>query len=33
MNKISPELRMPLSPMSQSNLEKLKKVMEKYKLL
>jgi len=33
MNKISPELRMPLSPMSQSNLEKLKKVMAKYKLL
>jgi len=33
MKKISPELRMPLSPMSQSNLEKLKKVMEKYTLI
>ncbi len=33
MKKISPELRMPLSPMSQSNLEKLKKVMAKYTLI
>jgi len=33
MGKISPEVRLPLSPMSQSNLEKLKKVMAKYKLI
>jgi len=33
MGKISPEMRLPLSPMSQNNLEKLKKVMAKYKLI
>jgi len=33
MKKISPELRMPLSPMSKNNVEKLKKVMAKYKLI
>jgi 4-hydroxy-tetrahydrodipicolinate synthase len=33
MGKISPEMRPPLSPMSPGNLEKLKKVMAKYKLI
>jgi len=33
MGKISPEMRLPLSPMSHNNLEKLKKVMAKYKLI
>ena len=33
MGKISPEMRLPLSPMSKNNLEKLKKVMAKYKLI
>ena len=33
MGKISPEMRLPLSPMSQNNLEKLKKVMAKYKII
>jgi len=33
MGKISPEMRAPLSPMTQNNLEKLKKVMAKYKLI
>jgi 4-hydroxy-tetrahydrodipicolinate synthase len=33
MGKISPEMRPPLSPMSPGNLEKLKKVMVKYKLI
>jgi len=33
MGKISPEMRAPLSPMTRNNLEKLKKVMAKYKLI
>jgi hypothetical protein len=33
MGKISPEMRPPLSPMSPGNLEILKKVMAKYKLI
>lgn len=33
MGKISPEMRLPLSAMSQDNLEKLKKVLAKYKLI
>lgn len=33
MGKISPEMRLPLSPISQNNLEKLKKIMAKYKLI
>jgi 4-hydroxy-tetrahydrodipicolinate synthase len=33
MGKISPEMRLPLSPISKNNLEKLKKVMAKYKLI
>ena len=33
MGKISPEIRLPLSPISQSNLEKLKKTMAKYELI
>lgn len=33
MGKISPEMRLPLSAMSQSNLEKLKKIMVKHKLI
>ena len=33
MGKISPEMRLPLSAMSQSNLEKLKKTMAKYELI
>ena len=33
MGQISPEMRLPLSPMSKNNLEKLKKVMAKYKLI
>lgn len=33
MGKISPEMRLPLSAMSQNNLEKLKKVMAKYQLI
>jgi 4-hydroxy-tetrahydrodipicolinate synthase len=33
MGKISPEMRAPLSPMTQNNLEKLKKVMAQYKLI
>jgi len=33
MGKISPEMRQPLSIMSQSNLEKLKKTMAKYDLI
>jgi len=33
MGKISPELRLPLSPMSAANLEKLKKVMREYGLI
>lgn len=33
MGKISPEMRLPLSAMSQSNLEKLKKIMAKYDLI
>ena len=33
MGKISPELRLPLSPMSAANLEKLRKVMREYGLI
>jgi 4-hydroxy-tetrahydrodipicolinate synthase len=33
MGKISPELRLPLSPMSAANLEKLRKVMQEYGLI
>jgi len=33
MGKISPELRLPLSPMSTANLEKLRKVMQEYGLI
>ena len=33
MGKISSEMRLPLSPMSKNNLEKLKKVMANYKLI
>jgi 4-hydroxy-tetrahydrodipicolinate synthase len=33
MGKISGKLRLPLSPMSESNLGKLKKIMEDYKLI
>ena len=33
MGKISPEMRLPLSALSQNNLEKLKKIMAKYKLI
>jgi 4-hydroxy-tetrahydrodipicolinate synthase len=33
MGKISPELRLPLAPMSDANLEKLKKVMRDYGLI
>ena len=33
MGKISPEMRLPLSHISKNNLEKLKKVMAKYKLI
>lgn len=33
MGKISPELRLPLSPMSSGNLERLKKVLKEYGLI
>jgi 4-hydroxy-tetrahydrodipicolinate synthase len=33
MGKINPELRLPLSPLSPVNLEKLKKVLANYRLL
>lgn len=33
MGKISPELRPPLAPLSEGNLEKLKTVLKKYKLI
>ncbi len=33
MGKISPEMRLPLSPLSPGNLEKLKKILEKYHLV
>lgn len=33
MNKVSPELRLPLAPMSEENLNKLKQVLKDYKLI
>ncbi len=33
MNKVSPELRLPLAPMSEENLNKLKRVLKDYKMI
>jgi 4-hydroxy-tetrahydrodipicolinate synthase len=33
MGKISPEMRLPLVPLTQGNLENLKKTMAKYQLI